>query len=179
MIRLFAALALPDAVRERLALVRAPLPGARWAPPENMHVTLRFIGEVEPAVATEIDTLLSRIAAPAFDIRLAGLGTFGSRGRVRALWAGVEKSEPLAHLQAKIETACGLAGLPPESRKFHAHITLARCKNAREAPAAEFVVTYEGFGLPAIPVDAFTLYSSRMGRSGAVYSPEAVYPLEQ
>jgi len=179
MIRLFAALGLPDAVRERLALVRAPLPGARWVPPENMHVTLRFIGEVESPVATEIDTWLSRVAAPAFDIRLAGLGTFGSRGRVRALWAGVEKSEALVHLQAKIEAACINAGLPPEGRKFHPHITLARCKNVPEAPAAEFVATYEGFDLPAINVDAFTLYSSRTGRSGAVYTPEAVYPLER
>lgn len=179
MIRLFAALALPEAVRKRLTLVRAPLPGARWMPPENMHVTLRFIGEVEPPVATEIDTLLSRIAAPAFDVRLAGLGTFGSRGRVRALWAGVEQTEPLARLQTKIETACVRAGLLPEGRKFHPHVTLARCKNVREAPAAEFVATYEGFNLPAIPVDAFTLYSSRTGRSGAVYVPEAVYPLER
>lgn len=178
MIRLFAALALPEAVRERLTLVRAPLPGARWMPPENMHVTLRFIGEVEPPAATEIDIFLARIAAPVFDIRLAGLGTFGSRGRVRALWAGVEKTEALVHLQAKIETACVQAGLAPEGRKFHPHITLARCKNVPEAPAAEFVATYEGFGLPAIPVGAFTLYSSRMGRSGAVYTPEAVYPLE-
>lgn len=177
MIRLFAALALPEAVRQRLALVRAPLPGARWIPPENMHVTLRFIGEVEPPVATDIDAALSRVTAPAFDIRLAGLGTFGSRGRVRALWAGVEKSDALGHLQAKIEAACMNAGLAPEGRKFHPHITLARCKNVREELAAEFVATYEGFDLPAIPVDAFTLYSSHMGRSGAVYTPEAVYPL--
>jgi 2'-5' RNA ligase len=179
MIRLFTALGLPDAVRQRLALVRAPLPGARWVPPENMHVTLRFIGEVEPPAAAEVDTLLSRIAAPVFDIRLAGLGTFGSRGRVRALWAGVEKTEPLIRLQAKIEAACVHAGLLPEGRKFHPHVTLARCKNAPEAPAAEFAATYGGFDLPAIPVDAFTLYSSRMGRSGAVYSPEAVYPLDR
>jgi len=179
MIRLFAALALPDAVRERLALVRAPLPGARWVPPENMHVTLRFIGEVEPPVAAEIDAQLSRISAPPFDIRLAGLGTFGARGRVRTLWAGLERSEPLARLQTKIEAACLRAGLSPESRKFHAHVTLARCKNVREAPAAEFVATHDGFDLPALPIDTFVLYSSRTGRSGAVYAPEAVYPLER
>lgn len=177
MIRLFAALALPEAVRQRLALVRAPLPGARWVPPENMHVTLRFIGEVEPPVATDIDALLSRIIAPAFDIRLAELGTFSSRGRARALWAGVEKSEPLDHLQAKIEAVCVNAGLPPESRKFHPHITLARCRNVPEAPAAEFVATYGGFGLPPVQAAAFTLLSSHMGRSGAVYTSEAVYPL--
>lgn len=178
MIRLFAALALPEAVRERLALVRAPLPGARWMPPENMHVTLRFVGEVEPPLATDIDAALARIAAPAFDIRLTELGIFGSRGRVRALWAGVEKTEALRRLQAKIETACVQAGLPPEGRKFHPHITLARCKNVPEEPANAFIADYGGFDLPAIPVDAFSLYSSRTGRAGAVYAAEAVYPLE-
>ncbi|NKB48031.1 MAG: RNA 2',3'-cyclic phosphodiesterase [Alphaproteobacteria bacterium] len=178
MIRLFVALGLPEAVRERLTLVRAPLPGARWVPVENMHITLRFIGEVEPAVAEDIDDHLSRLTAPGFDIRLAGLGTFGSRGRVRALWAGVENTEPLLHLQAKIEAASMRAGLPAESRKFHPHVTLARCKNAPEGPAADFVATYGSFDLPPIPVDAFTLYASQTGRSGALYTPEAVYPLE-
>ncbi len=177
MIRLFVALSLPAAVCERLALVRVPLPDARWVPPENMHVTLRFIGEVEPPMAADIDVALSGVSAPAFDIRLADLGTFGSRGRVRALWAGLEKSEPLTHLQAKIETVCVNAGLPPEGRKFHPHVTLARCKNIREAPASEFIATHEGFGLPAIPVDGFVLYSSRTGKAGAVYVSEAVYPL--
>ena len=177
MIRLFVALGLPEPVRERLALVRAPLPDARWVPAQNMHVTLRFIGEVEPPVAEQVDGLLAHIDAPAFDLCLAGLGTFGSRGRVRALWAGFEKSPPLERLQAKIEAACGRAGLAPEGRKFHPHITLARCKNEREAPVVEFAATYPGFDLPAIPVDAFTLYSSRTGRAGAVYAAEAVYPL--
>lgn len=177
MIRLFVALALPNLVRERLALIRAPLPGARWVPPENMHITLRFIGQVEPPMAEDVDAALSYIDAATFELRLVGLGTFGSRGRVRALWAGVEQTKLLDQLQAKIEAACGRAGLPPEGRKFHPHVTLARCKNVREAPAAEFAATYPGFDLPAIVVDAFTLYSSQMGRSGAVYTPEAVYPL--
>ena len=107
------------------------------------------------------------------------MGTFGSRGRVRTLWAGIEKSEPLARLQTKIEAACVRAGLPPEGRKFHAHVTLARCKNVRVAPAAEFVATHNGFDVPAMPIGTFVLYSSRIGRSGAVYAPEAVYPLEK
>lgn len=177
MIRLFAGLQLSADVCERLAQVRAPLPGARWVPPEYMHVTLRFIGEVDLATAEELDVQLSRVQAPAFDIRLAGLGTFGSRGRVRALWAGVEKTEPLAHLQTKIETVCVRAGLAPETRKFHPHVTLARCKDVHETRAAAFVGTHEGFELPALPVDSFTLFSSQMGRSGSVYAAEAVYPL--
>jgi 2'-5' RNA ligase len=177
MIRLFVAVDLPEAVRQRLALVRAPLPDARWIPPENMHLTLRFIGEVPPPLATEIDTLLGRIEAPPFELRLGRLGTFGSRGRVRILWAGIDGGEALAHLQAKIERACMRAGLPPDPRKFHPHVTLARCKDVREALASEFIGTHDGFDVPAIPVDRFVLYSSHTGRAGAIYSQEAVYPL--
>ncbi len=179
MILLLAALALPVAVRERLALVRAPLPGARWVPPDNMHLTLRFIGEVEPPVAAEIDSQLSGIVAPAFELRLTEPGTFGSRWGVRAFWAGVEKTELLLRLQSKIEVACVRAGLPPERRRFHPHVTLARCKNASQASTNAFIAFHGGFDVPAIPIDGFTLYSSRTGRAGAVYAPEAVYPLER
>jgi len=177
MIRLFVAVDLPETVRQRLALVRAPLPDARWVPTENMHLTLRFIGEVAPSLATEIDTLLSRINAPPFEMRLGRLGTFGSRGRVRILWAGIDGNEALVHLQAKVESACVRAGLPPDPRKFHAHVTLARCKDVREELTAEFIATHDGFDLPAMPVDQFVLYSSHTGRAGAIYSQEAVYPL--
>ena len=108
--RLFVALPLPVGVLKDLARLCSGLPGARWVAPENMHVTLRFIGEIDPPVAEEVDDLLSHIDAPAFEFRLAGLGTFGSRGRVRALWAGIEKSAPLERLQAKIEAACVRTG---------------------------------------------------------------------
>jgi 2'-5' RNA ligase len=178
MIRLFAALALPDAVRERLALVRGPLPGARWVPPENMHLTLRFIGEVEPPMAADIDTALGRIEAPAFELSLTEPGSFGSRGRVRALWAGVKKTDDLMRLQAKIEVACVRVGLEPERRRYHPHVTLARCKNASQDSVNAFIAFHGGFDLPMIAVDRFYLFSSRMGRSGSVYATEAVYPLK-
>ena len=129
-------------------------------------------------MAEDVDAALSYIDAATFELRLGGWELSvraGGRGR-----CGPVSSKPklLDQLQAKIEAACGRSGLPPEGRKFHPHVTLARCKNVREAPAAEFAATYPGFDLPAIVVDAFTLYSSQMGRSGAVYSAEAVYPLE-
>lgn len=177
MLRLFVALSLPEALRLRLAGLSAPLPGARWVPDENMHLTLRFLGEVDEDVAHEVDLLLARITAPGFELALNGLGSFGSRGRVRAIWAGVAKSPALLHLQDKVESACVRAGLPPEARRFHPHITLARCRDTKEARAAHYIAHHDGFVLPPFAVESFTLFSSSMGRDGAVYTPEVVYPL--
>jgi 2'-5' RNA ligase len=177
MIRLFVALDLPEPLRRRLAALQQPLPRSRWVAPDNMHVTLRFIGEVANDVAGDIDDMLARIAMPPFDIRIGGFGSFASKGLVRTLWAGVEKSEALGRLQAKVETACQRAGLPPEGRKFHPHVTLARCRDIREELTRGFLAACDGFHGDTVRVDGFTLYSSRLGHEGSVYTPEARYPL--
>lgn len=177
MIRLFVALDLPPPLTRRLAAMEQAMPRSRWVVPENMHVTLRFIGEVSHGVAGDIDEVLARVSVPPFDMDIGGVGRFSTKGRVRTLWAGVERSDALVRLQAKIEQACQRAGLPPESRKFHPHITLARCRDVREALTQPFFAAFDGFSGGAIRVDAFTLYSSRLGRTGPVYSAEAHYPL--
>lgn len=179
MIRLFVALGLPDDLGTRLAGIRGQIPGARWVPRENLHITLRFIGEVDEAAAADIDTALARIEAPAFDLALAGVGHFESRGRVRSLWAGVERGPALDHLQARIETACRRAGLPPEGRKFHPHVTLARCRDTRTSRIAGFLAGHDGFRAPPFPVRSFALYSSALGRGGAAYTREIEYSLDR
>src|SRR5205807_2390184 len=105
------------------------IPGAHWVEPENMHITLRFIGEVDDSTAEEIDHALQRIAAEGFSLELAGLGTFGQGFKARSLWTGVNPSAELSRLQGKIESALVRSGLPPETRKFTPHVTLARLKN--------------------------------------------------
>lgn len=177
MIRLFVALPLPEPLRVRLSGLRGQIPGARWVPPENMHITLRFVGEVDTLVAEDIHDNLERIEADAPEIRLSGVGCFESRGQVRALWAGVERTEALTAFQARIETACQRAGLAPEGRRFHPHVTLARCRNTSLARVALFQEEHAGFSAPAFEPEAFVLYSSSLGRSGPVYTPEVDYPL--
>src|SRR6185312_11679014 len=127
MIRLFVALALPDSVAQTLMMLEYGVPGARWQEREQLHLTLRFIGEVDGRDASGIDDALSAISAPRFSLQLKGVGEFGGK-TPRALWAGVAPNEALMHLNRKIETALQRLGLEAEQRKFTPHVTLARLK---------------------------------------------------
>lgn len=178
MIRLFVAIDLPETVRARLAGLCAGVPGARWTAPENMHLTLRFIGEVDDALAIEIEAALGRVAAPSFEIRLGEIGHFGSRGRVRALWAGIEACPALEHLRDKVESVLVRAGLEPEGRKFTPHVTLARLRDARLSRVREFLGAGNPVTAGPVPVERFTLYSSFLARQGAIHRVEARYELD-
>lgn len=175
--RLFVALDLPHAVRERLAWMAGGLPGARWLPPENYHVTLRFIGELPGYRAEEVDLALSALRAPGFTVELTGIGTFEKAGKVTSLWVGVERTPPLDHLQAKIETALQRAGLEPERKRFVPHVTLARLDGVPAFKVAEWVQSHNLFRSGPVPVGHFTLFSSLLGKEQAVYTPEVEYEL--
>src|SRR3546814_7651049 len=138
MLRLFIALPLPEDIRGRLAGICNGLPGARWVSPENMHLTLRFIGEVGHGEAADIDVALSTLRAPAFDVMLDRLGTFG-RPKPHALWAGAERGEPLLRLQSKVEGAVTRSGMKHEERKFMPRVTLARLRGAPPARLEAFI----------------------------------------
>ena len=175
--RLFVALALPWPLRERLSLLAGGLPGARWAPPENYHLTLRFIGEVPPHRAEDIDLALAALRGRGFALTLAGVGTFAKSGRATALWVGAERNPALDHLQSKIETALQRVGLDPERRRFTPHLTLARLDNVAEAKLAGFVQAHNLFRAEPVAVAHFTLFSSQLGKEQSVYTAEVEYPL--
>jgi len=176
MIRLFVALELPAKMRERLAALQGGVPGARWTTDEQMHLTLRFIGEVDENVAHDIDDALAGVRAPAFELELAGVGEFGGK-KPRALWAGVRANDALLHLQKKIETALQRIGLPPEERKFSAHVTLARMRTAPREKVVQFLTHHALFASAPFGVKEFVLFSSHLGSGGSVYHKERVYPL--
>ncbi|MBI4185403.1 MAG: RNA 2',3'-cyclic phosphodiesterase [Proteobacteria bacterium] len=178
MIRLFVGIPLPQPIRDRLAGLCAGVPGARWVAPDNLHLTLRFIGEVDPPTADELDGALAGIAAPGFEISLVGVDCFQSnRQPPRVLWAGVEREPRLQHLYDKIESALVRAGLPPEGRKFRPHVTLARLRDAPGPRIGAWMHEHGLFRAGPVPVEAFVLYSSHPGADGSVYVEEAVYPL--
>ena len=175
--RLFVALDLPWALKQRLAMLCGGIPGVRFVPAENFHLTLRFIGEISPAQAEEIDHALAAIRAPCFDLNLAGVGIFSKGGRATALWAGADRNAALDHLQGKIETALRRAGLEPERRRFTPHVTLARLDNIPEVKIAAFVMDKNLFRAAPVWMTNFTLFSSILGRDGSVYTPEMEYAL--
>jgi len=176
--RLFVALALPDHLRSRLSGLCNGLPGARWVAPENLHLTLRFIGEVDGDEAEDIDAALSGIRCPRFTVTLSGVGDFGDDKRLRSVWVGVEPNETLDRLKAKVDHAVQRAGQSPDKRKFKPHVTLARFKSHPGDKLQSYFTERALFRSEPFQVDDFTLFSSYLSHEGAIYSPEAVYPLE-
>ena len=176
MIRLFTAIAIPEQIRVRLSLMQGGVPGARWSPLENLHLTLRFIGEVDHVTARDIDSMLAGMRMNAFDLTLKGVGEFGGR-EPRALWAGVQPSEPLARLASKIETALHRMGIEGEARKYTPHITLAYLKDAPLQKVSEFLASHSLFDSGPFHVSSFGLYSSHPSSKGSQYTLEASYAL--
>lgn len=176
MIRLFAAIAIPEQIRVRLSLMQGGVPGARWSPVENLHLTLRFIGEVDQVTARDIDGMLANMRMNAFDLTLKGVGEFGGR-EPRALWAGVQASEPLTRLASKIETALHRMGIEGETRKYTPHVTLAYLKDAPLLKVSEFLATYSLFNSGPFRVSSFGLYSSHPSSKGSQYILESSYEL--
>jgi 2'-5' RNA ligase len=174
--RLFTGIAIPDDVRDRLALLRGGLPGARWIDAENYHLTLRFIGDIDFDVAEDVAETLSRVERPAFPIEIEGLGSFGTR-KPHSIIARVATSRALNELQAEHERLIQRLGLPPESRKFSPHVTLARLRGASNRDVADYLALRGGFSTAPFPVREFVLYSSRESVGGGPYIIEEAYPL--
>ncbi len=175
--RLFIALDLPDGMRERLVRLTGSLPGARWIPPANLHLTLRFIGEADRVIAEEIDHALAGIRGRRLELALSGTGLFGRAGKVHSLWAGVERSEPLERLQAKIETAMQRIGLPPERKRYQPHVSLARVDAVAETALASWIQAHNLLRSESVAITHFTLFSSLLGKEQAVYHAEVDYEL--
>lgn len=175
MIRLFVGLDIPDELRQRLALLSAGIPKARWEPPENMHVTLRFVGEVEEPVAEVLHDELEQIEAASFALTLAGFDHFSRGHQAHTLWAKVEKAPALLHLRERIEAACVRIGLAPETRKFTPHVTIAKLKGAPVHRIQDFLALHALFRAGPYDVRKFVLFQSHLGRGGALYTQEAEY----
>ena len=173
--RLFVAIRPPAEVRDWLLDLMHGVPGLRWQDDGQLHLTLRFVGEVERPVAEDLAAELKHIRFEPFDVALDGVGRF-ERRRGGALWAGVAPKQPLKALAHKAERACQAAGLPAEHRAFHPHITLARWGKA--APNLNPFIDRHG-GLKSNPwqVEEYILYESRLGRDGAHYEAVAAFPL--
>jgi len=176
--RLFTALEIPRNAAMSLSLLRGGLPGARWIDVENYHITLRFIGDVDGRTADEIVERLDRIDRPEFQLRLDGIGSFGSK-KPHSIWAGVSPSPEMYALQGEIERICQRIGLPPDPRKFTPHVTLARLKYSRVDDVVHYLAGRGNFQTSTFTVPRFVLLSSRESVGGGPYLTEEVFPLHE
>ncbi|HEY0441744.1 MAG TPA: RNA 2',3'-cyclic phosphodiesterase [Xanthobacteraceae bacterium] len=174
--RLFTGLELPAEVGAELAMLRGGLPRARWVEPENYHITLRFIGDVDDRVAHEIGSMLDQVNRHGFELRLDGLTSFGGR-KPRAVVAAVPNVPALIELQAEHERIMQRIGLEPEGRKYTPHVTLARLRDSSSRQVADYLAERGPYRSPSFPVGRFVLFSARASVGGGPYLVEAAYPL--
>ncbi|MEO7364863.1 MAG: RNA 2',3'-cyclic phosphodiesterase [Sphingomicrobium sp.] len=174
--RLFVAIRPPEAIRDLLIDAMADSPELRWVGDEQLHLTLRFIGEVERPLADDIALALSGLRSAPFELGISGVGLFERRSG-GALWAGVQPRDAVAALAAKVERACVAAGLEPEHRAFHPHITLARFNRAGAAAAPAFLERNRALASLPFAVTGFTLIESHLSRHGPHYEAVADYSL--
>lgn len=176
--RLFVAIRPPTHIRDALLDTMDGVDGARWQDETQVHLTLRFIGEIERPLAEDMAEALAAVRAPAFDLAIAGVGVFERKGVPHTLWAGLTPSDPLVRLQRKIERVCQRRGLPAETRRFAPHITLARLNRA-SGPVCAFLARHAGLAAGPWRVEEFGLYESHLSRNGARYEPVACYTLDE
>jgi RNA 2',3'-cyclic 3'-phosphodiesterase len=175
--RLFTGIEIPAEIALALSAYRGGLPGARWIDPENYHITLRFIGDIDDRMADDVCSILGdcRYRDPMI-FTIDGLDTFGG-SKPRAVFARVSGNGELAELQAEQERMMRQIGLAPETRKFTPHVTLARLKNVSSLDVADYMATRGHFPKLTFTANRFVLYSSKSSVGGGPYVVEAAYPL--
>lgn len=177
MYRLFVGIDLPRHVKEQLTRISCGVPGARWLAPDQMHLTLRFVGEVDGGVFDDVLNALDTVQAPTFELSLKGVGHFPPRGKPETLWVGVSKSEQLTLLHGRVEAALSRIGLERDPRKFAPHVAIARLRDTNTSRLGQYLIEYNLYESERFVVDEFLLYSSMLSSSGAIYRVEAAYPL--
>jgi RNA 2',3'-cyclic 3'-phosphodiesterase len=166
--RLFVALRPPPAIRQQLLGLMDGVIGARWQDDGQLHITLRYIGEVTTPVAEDVAAALGSVHATPVTLRLNGVGRFDKHDRPNALWAGVAPHEAITALHKKIDHALVRIGLPSEARAYLPHITLARLPRSA-GPLNDFLVGHAALRSGPFEIGHIMLFESHLGGEGASY----------
>lgn len=175
--RLFVAADLPDDVRDKVTSICHDVPGARWVPPEQLHLTLRFLGDRDDSMLAGIRRSLADVKDKPFPLAVRGVGHFPPGRHPRVLWVGLESCEPLLVLQQDIERVLVESGVPAEPRRFSPHITIARLKESVPGKVEAFEAANRLLATAPFLVTEFHLYSSTLSSRGAIHRREHTYPL--
>jgi 2'-5' RNA ligase len=153
------------------------LRGVRWLEPEQMHLTLSFLGDVSPEIQESLAKNLRAISWKSFFLPLIGLGAFPGKGRPNVIWIGIGTGHPhLFQLHKRVQEAALAAGLEPDLRSFHPHVTLARCRDVSAESVRPFLRSHAAFDAGMMHVESFCLNSSELTQSGSVYTRELMIP---
>jgi 2'-5' RNA ligase len=175
--RLFVSIEIPPAVAGELSSLDPKIRGVRWIAPGQMHLTLSFLGNVSSEVEEALKENLSAINWKTFFLPLTGLGKFPAKGSPSVLWIGVGKGHPhLFQLHKRVQESALAAGIEPDLKPYHPHITLARCRDVSEESVKSFLKTHATFDAGMIRVESFYLNSSRLMEEGSIHTPELICP---
>lgn len=176
--RLFIALPLPEPVLTMLAKLVTPLPHVRWTPPEQLHVTLRFLGDVDSSALDSLLARLSTVRVEPFLLPIEGVGAFPPKAPPRILWAGTGSGHPRLHqLRKQVDDTVLATGIDFDVRAFHPHVTLARCAEEAAGSATRWLRQHQGFEGPPFKVDAFDLIASELHPTGARHERVERFPI--
>jgi 2'-5' RNA ligase len=171
--RLFVAIDLPESRRQLLAALDPHIRGARWTNPEQMHLTLGFFGDVPDDIGIVLREKLSAIEFGAFFLPVAGVGTFPAKGAPKIIWIGVGQAHPhLFQIHKRVQEAALIAGLEPDLRPWHPHITIARCRDVSAQSLQNFLKSNAELDTGMIRIEAFHLYSSKLSPAGPIHTRE-------
>jgi len=174
--RLFTAIEIPPTVADALASARGGIFGARWRDPDDYHITLRFIGDVDVRTASDIADSLEMVRRPPVSIQFDGLGWFGG-DKPRAIVARIKSTPELTELQAEHERRVRRLGLPPETRNFTPHVTLANLRGVSTLAVADYLGARGALKAPRFEAPRFVIFSARDSVGGGPYIVEVDYPL--
>ncbi len=175
--RLFVGLSFTNNIRQTLHQLASGLDNARWVEPENYHLTLRFIGEVNNHDAGDVDLNLSAVDSEPFYLQFSGIGYFGKVEKPRSIWANIASNRALSLLQGKVERGVINSGFDAEGRRFRPHVTLARFRSRTPRNFTPYFSANGTFSTAPFLVSSFTLFESKMGRGGSNYLALKEYPL--
>lgn len=175
--RLFIAIELPDEIKKQLEEMRTDIPGSRWVPLEQIHLTLSFLGEVDDTALDLLSGALATINVPGFNLCFSGTGCFPDRRRPRVLWLGLEPEPLLSNLASLVREAVLACDIPQEERPFSPHITLARLKFPAPREVGSFLDQPQKLELPPVMVREFTIFRSILTSQGAIHTPVKTFVL--
>ncbi|MEO8439528.1 MAG: RNA 2',3'-cyclic phosphodiesterase [Spartobacteria bacterium] len=171
--RLFVSLEVPASIADVLARLDPRVRGVRWIAADQLHLTLAFLGPVIPEAEESLRTELLGIEFSSFFLPLHGIGTFPARGVPKIIWLGVGHGHPhLFQLHKRVADAALGAGIEPDLRPWHPHLTLARCQQVAPGAIRPFLRDHAEFDAGLVPIDSFQLKSSRLTPAGSIYTRE-------